>query len=398
MNIMMMIIVRINFLVLFIPYAIASPRFNLSHFIYPKISDEFRPQPSLFLKDVLVAISDGEQWKLDDIRVSKLEIEKVKYGRLQRKEVEFLLGNKKSYVFRMWDEVSLWKRLKGRGGNFEVLANQVDSRAVLGSVRIDGPVELLVSGDDEMSLVMPWNISRSGLKRILVGEDITVEVNNAHGVSLFQASNIGQQANVIAHREQCNLWFFPCLICIPLLPVRISGSASVVAFKNHNPGSYIESNMLSENVMELLPDKCYSRRTHKTQQCPVKSLRSWIRLVEKMLKIFLFDKINGAKVKAKIEASTAFRFQLELERNIRSNDTRWSTIAEWRTRPAVERVWFEVVARIEGLRLKPLVFKKIKPFIEEDSSEWSNLMSNISFTKLSSVLVRPEALTLDVNW
>ncbi|KAL8217684.1 hypothetical protein R6Q57_021057 [Mikania cordata] len=397
MNIMMIIIVRINFLLLFVPYAVASPRFNLSHFIYPKISDEFRPQPSLFLKDLLVAISDGEQWKLDDIRVSKLEIEKVKYGRLQRKEVEFLLGNKKSYVFRMWDEVSLWKRLKGRGGNFEVLANQVDSRAVLGSVRIDGPVELLVSGDDEMSLVMPWNISRSGLKRILVGEDITVEVNNAHGVSLFQASKIGQQANVIAHREQCNLWFFPCLICIPLLPVRISGSASVVAFKNHNPGSYIESNMLSENVMELLPDKCYSRHTHKTQ-CPVKSLRSWIRLVEKMLKIFLFDKINGAKVKAKIEASTAFRFQLELERNIRSNDTRWSTIAEWRTRPAVERVWFEVVARIEGLRLKPLVFKKIKPFIEEDSSEWSNLMSNISFTKFSSVIVRPEALTLDVNW
>lgn len=93
---------------------------------------------------------------MEDIKVSKLEIEKVKYGRLQRYEVEFLLRNKKKgYVFIMWDEVSLWKRLKDRGDSFEVLANQVASRTVLGSVRIDGPVELLVSGHDEMSLLMP---------------------------------------------------------------------------------------------------------------------------------------------------------------------------------------------------------------------------------------------------
>ncbi|KAI3761175.1 hypothetical protein L1987_51586 [Smallanthus sonchifolius] len=396
MNIIMMIILRINFLLLFSSHAIASPRFNLSHFIYPKISEEFRPQPSLFLKDVLGNISDREHWKLEEIRVSKLEIEKVKYGRLQRYDIEFKLGNKK--VFSMWDKVSLWKRLKGRGGDFEVLANQVASRAVLGSIRIDGPVELLVSGYDEMSLAMPWNTSHSGLKRILVGEDITVEVKNAYEVSLFQISNIGQQANVIAHRELCNLWFFPCMTCMPLLPVRISGSASVIAYKTRNPGAYIASNILSQNVIELLPDKCYSRHTHKTQQCPIESLRSRIRMVENVLKIFLFDKINGAKVKARIEASTVFRFQLELERNIRSNDTRWITMAEWRTRPTVERVWFEVLASIERERLKPLFFKKIKPFVGEDSSEWSNLMSNMSFTKLSSVLVAPEALTLDVNW
>ncbi|KAK9054348.1 hypothetical protein SSX86_025426 [Deinandra increscens subsp. villosa] len=398
MNIITMIVVRINLLLLFLSHAIASPRFNLSHFIYPKFSEEFRPQPSLFLKDVIGAITVSEHWKLEDIRVSDFEIGKVKYGRLQRNEIEFMLGNKKDYVFSMWDEVSLWKRLKGRGGNFEVLANQVASRAVLGSVRIDGPVELLVSGDDEMSLVMPWNMSHSGLKRILVGEDITVEVKNAHEVSLFQTSSIGQQANVSAHTEKCDLWFFPCLTCMPLLPVRISGSASVVAFKTQNPRAYIASNILSEDVIELLPDKCYSRHTQKTQQCPIESLRSWIRLVEKILKTFLLDKISGARVKAKIEASTAFRFHLELERNIRSNDTRWTTMAEWRTKPSVEHVCFEVVARIERKRLKPLVFKKIKPFVGVDSSEWGSLMSNMSFTKLSSVLVAPEALTLDVNW
>ncbi|KAK1422225.1 hypothetical protein QVD17_25192 [Tagetes erecta] len=393
---MISIIVKINFLLLFSSHAIASQRFNLSHFIYPKISEDFRPQPSLFLKDVLGDISDNENWKSEDVRVSTLEIEKVKYGRLQRYEVEFLLRNKKGYVFNMWDEVSLWKILKDRGDDFEVLANQVASRTVLDSVRIDGPVELLVSGHDELSLLMPWNTSHYGLKRILVGEGITVEVKNAHEVSVFQTSNIGQHANVINHREQCNLWLNPCMTCVSLLPVRISGSASVVAFKTRNPGAYVASNMLSQNVIELLPDKCYSRYVHKRQQCPIESLRSRIRLVENVMKIFLSDKFNGAKVKAKIEASTAFRFQLEVERSIRSNDTRWSALAEWRTKPTVEHVSFEVVARIERKRLKPLVVKKIKPFVE-DSFEWSNLMSNMSFAELSSVLVTPEALTLDVN-
>lgn len=71
---------------------------------------------------------------------------------------------------------------------------------------------------------------------------------------------------------------------------------------------------------------------------------------------------------------------------------------EWRTKPSVEHVWFDVLARIENRRLMPIVVKKMKPFVGVDSYAWSNLMANMSFTKLSSVLVAPEALTLDVNW
>ncbi|KAL4583631.1 hypothetical protein LXL04_008211 [Taraxacum kok-saghyz] len=394
MNLMMTIVTRIILLLLFVSHAIASTRFNLSHFIYPKISDDFRPQPSLFLKDILAAISASEHWKLEDFKVSKLEIEKVKFGNLQRYEIEFLLGNKKDFVFSSWDEVSSWKRYKDNEGDFEVVANQVSSNAVLGSIQIEGPVELLVAGDNKMSLVLPWNTSHAGLKRIHVGEDITVEVKNAHEVSLFQTSNHGQQSeqNLIPH-------IFPSMTCMPLLPVMISGSASVVALQTQNPGAHITSNLVSQDVIELVPDKCYSRHTYKTQQCPIKSLRLKIRLLETVLKSFLSDKIaSDAKLKAKIEASTAFRFVLEVERKIRVNDTRWTSMAEWRTRPSVEHVWFEVMARIEKKRLKPLVVKKMKPFVGVDSSAWSNFMANMSFTKLSSGFVAPEALTLDVNW
>ncbi|PWA54724.1 hypothetical protein CTI12_AA432510 [Artemisia annua] len=359
------------------------------------------------INDVVKVISASEKWKHEEVSVSKVESEKVRYGYMKRYEIEFMFGDdKKDYLFSMMDKVKVWKRLF-RGEEvreFEDLANGVSERSVVDVVRVEGPVELRVGGDDEMSLVMPWNTSHTGLKRILVGEDVTVEVKNAQEVSVFQTSSIGQQAeqNIVAHKEQCNLWFLPCLTCKPLLPVSISGSASVVAFRTRNPSEYITSNLISHDVIELLPDKCYSRHTHEKQQCPIESLRSRIRLLERVLKGFLGDRTNrnasGAKLKAKIEASTAFRFQLELERNIRMNDTRWNTLAEWRTRPTVEHAWFEVLARIERKRLKPLAVKKIKPFVGVDSSAWSNLMANMSFTKLSSVLVAPEALTLDVNW
>lgn len=124
--------------------------------------------------------------------------------------------------------------------------------------------------------------------------------------------------------------------------------------------------------------------------------------MEKLLKRFLGNKTDqntgSGFLKANIKASPVVRFKMELERDIRSNGTSQGTLPEWRTRLSTERVWFEVVARIEGERLKPLTIKKVRPFIEVDSSAWSNLMSNISFTKFPSALVPPEALTLDVKW
>lgn len=105
---------------------------------------------------MLGAISNSEKWKSEDFRVSKLEIEKVRFGNMQRYKIQFMLGNKKDFVFDIRDEVSVWKRFKhSEGKDFEVLANRVSSRAVTGSIRIEGPVELLVGGDDELSLVMP---------------------------------------------------------------------------------------------------------------------------------------------------------------------------------------------------------------------------------------------------
>ncbi|XP_059635425.1 protein TUNICAMYCIN INDUCED 1 [Cornus florida] len=401
-------IIRFTFSLLLLIYlqtltlilAITSSSLNISHYLYPKISDEFRPQPSTFLEDVLKAISVKYKWNLEDIRVSsKLDVRNAKFGSSQRYEFLFRIS-KSELVFRFRDDVSLWKKLK-KGGDFESLVKEVGSVAVLNTIRIEGPFELQVGGDDEISLQLPpLNTSHTGLKRILVGEGITIEVRRAQEVSLLHASELGSRMNRsgVINRERIEFWSIRRSLCMPLLPIRISGSASVVAYKTRNPDAWIETALLSRNTIKLLPEKCYTRHYYKKRGRPIDSLALRISMVEMSLRRFLVDKIHqkavSGFVKAKTKASNVVRFKLELERGMGSNDT----LNDWRTRPTFERVWFEVLARIEAERLKPLEIKKVIPFVGADSSAWSNLMSNISFTKFPSLLVPPEALTLDVKW
>ncbi|KAA8537695.1 hypothetical protein F0562_027315 [Nyssa sinensis] len=383
--------------------AFTGPTLNISHFLYPKISDELRPQSSPLLEDVLNAISVRQKWNSKDVRVSKLDMRNAKYGSSQRYEFRFRVG-KREFIFKFRDEVSLWKKLR-KGGDFESLVKEISLVAVLDTLRVDGPFELIVNRGHELSLLLPLNTSHAGLKRILVGEGITIEVKSSREVSLFHASEFGVQMNrsVTANRERSHFWHFWHSSCRPLLPIHISGSASVVAYRTRNPDAHIDAAFLSRDTIELLPEKCYTGHFYKKMGCPIHSLGLRIAMLENIWRSFLADRTRQNAIlgflKAKIKASTAVLFHLELERRINSrNDNLQGTLAEWRTKPTVERVWFEVVARIEDERLKPLLIKKVRPFIEVDSFAWSNLMSNISFTKFPSILVPQESLTLDVKW
>lgn len=256
-----------------------------------------------------------------------------------------------------------------------------------------------------------YKYNRGGLKRVLVGEGITVEVTRATQVSVFHASDLGSPLNASAatiDKEKSEFWSFWHSYCAPLIPIRVLGPATLVAYRTRNPCAHVETKFMSKEIIELLPEKCFnSHRTYKKQKrsCPIDSLSLRISMLERFWKGFLGDRIRqkglSGFLEGKIKASTIVRFKLELERDFRRKGILQQDIAAWRTRPAVERVWFEVLARVElersRLRLRPLLVKKIRPFIIADSAEWDN-PSNTSFTKSQSILVAPEALTLDVKW
>ena len=50
----------------------------------------------------------------------------------------------------------------------------------------------------------------------------------------------------------------------------------------------------------------------------------------------------------KTKASPIIHFQLELEKNIGKNESVRGMLAEWRTKPTVEQLWFDVMGRVEA--------------------------------------------------
>lgn len=247
------------------------------------------------------------------------------------------------------------------------------------------------------------NVSHTGLKHVIVGEGITVEVRKAREISFYYRSDLDLQMNgsVVSSKEKSEFWPFLLSTCAPLIRLHVKGSASLVAYRTRNPNAHIETTLISEDTVELLPEKCYHRSVFRKRACLVASSNLRLSLLEKILRSLLGQKILEDRfsglIKANIKASAAVKFPLELERDVGNNVT-LSTLPDWRTRPSVERVWFEILARVEENRLKPLSIKKVKPFIESKSVSWANLMSNMSYTKLRPVLLPPEALTLDVKW
>lgn len=376
-------------------------------FITPSLNASNSNLTTLFLQDVLKAISLKQKWDLEDVKVSKLDLRKVRFGSASRVEFRVGFGKSKWVIKRSEDEeqeVGSWKKFRNEKSDFGSLVTEIGSlMGVLNTFKMKGPFELLVGGDHQLSLLLPMNISHNGLKRILVGEGITVEVRRAQEVSLIHSSCLGIPVNrsVAINKEKIEFWPFWQSMCIPLLPIQVLGAASVVAYRTRNPDAYIETTFISKDTIELLPEKCYNSHVYKEWACPIDFLSSRIALLERVLKSFLGDRIRQNRsgfLKTKIKASAIIRFPLELERDIRSNDILHGKLAEWRTRPNVERMLFEVMARVEAETLRPLLVKKVNPFIGVDSVSWSNLMSNVSFTNLRSVLVPPEALTLDVKW
>lgn len=223
-------------------------------------------------------------------------------------------------------------------------------------------------------------------------------MQKAQEVSVVHMSST-VNSSLVSSKEKDVFWPFELSSCIPLVPIHVLGAATLVAYRTRNPQAYIKTNFISRDTIELLAEKCYYSHINKKQSNPIDSLSSRLSMLEKVLKSYLGQGLNGlvGPLRGKIIASALIRFHLELENDSGEIDTHQAKTG-WRTRPSVERVWFEVFAKVEGEKLKELMVKKVRPLSIADTTNWSNLMSNISFTKFPSILVPPEALTLDIKW
>ncbi|XP_065881803.1 protein TUNICAMYCIN INDUCED 1 [Euphorbia lathyris] len=353
------------------------------------------------LQDILKEISERQNWDFDAATNSTLRVSEIRFGTSQKYDFRIRFG-KTPLLFKFPDEVDTWNKLN-QEDNFGSFVKESGSTAQLDTLKLDGPFDLRVGGLDELALSLPLNVSHNGLKRLLVGEGITVVVRGAEELSLFHTfdHNFTVNGSDTKKRRAGSIPFWHSW-CMPLLPIHVIGSASLIAYRTNNPDAPVETTLLPEGTIELLPAKCYKNKEYKNKARISHFLISKIDRLGKLLRIFLSDTMlkdmSSGLFRVHVKASTIINFRLEVEKNIGSNETVTGVPEEWRTRPTVERLWFEVMARIEAEKLRPIMVKKVRPFIAVDSDSWSNLMFNISFTKFPSILVPSEALTLDVKW
>lgn len=106
------------------------------------------------------AIAHEGKWDLGDVRISNLDFKKAKFGDVKRYEFRIPFG-KNEFVFKLLDQVSQWKRIQrvGNQSEFETLIREINSNAVLDTFEIQGPFHLLVSGDHELTLMLPVLVS-----------------------------------------------------------------------------------------------------------------------------------------------------------------------------------------------------------------------------------------------
>lgn len=108
-------------------------------------------------QDVLKAISLRQRWDLEDVRISNLDLRKVRFGSAPRYEFRVGFGKIKWVIKHSEEEeVGSWKKFRNEKTDFGSLVTEAASiMGVLDTFKMEGPFELRVGGDDQLSLLLP---------------------------------------------------------------------------------------------------------------------------------------------------------------------------------------------------------------------------------------------------
>eukprot|EP01018_Ginkgo_biloba_P002662 Gb_13323 [translate_table: standard] len=385
------------------------------------------------LSDVLQVISKTQDWNLEEVTVSSIDTSNAKFGKTQSYELNVEVGEN-VFAAKFVDEITSWKYLEemegSNGDKLEEngeksdmgLLQSANLTVVLEPFQMEGPLELWIEGADQLQLVLPDNTNVGGFSHLLLDEGIIITIEGAQEVSLARPVDFSSPMNSSfpVGGPGSRLWSLLASLRHAtqgegkrLLSVRIVSPTLIVAASSGDQeatGCNIAANFFASGSLELSlnrlenhpPASIGKLPNQQMWPVPLNSSDMKVLFLEQLLITFIGNRAyregSFRILQASAKASAFVQIQLELEKKL-SNDSFDSDLwPAWRTRPTVQRLHFEVLARVEGNRLKPLVVKRLKPFIKVETYSWGDLMSNVSFTSFQSILIPSGPLTLDVQW
>lgn len=379
-------------------------------------------------------------WSKDDVKISHIDTTDAKFGQTVVYEFDIQVGENVIPV-RLSEDVSSWKYLEELPSGFDVTladgavpATFGDTqsnalRAVLAPFQLSGPVELWIQDGEQLRLAVPHDVDAGVVRKVLLADGAIVTVEGAREISLERPLQLplplqgisresGVAGSILALADR--LRFASRTEVRPLLSLRIVGPTSLVASTSEESAtvSKLKVKRLAPGAVELVS------RQHNQEQALVGSLESSDSLSNKERWLWPLPSLNGSDarllnleeivlsavgpsvykkgsfklLKAKACAATFVQIEFQLEKKLADESFPPELWPEWRTKPLVQRLQMQVLAKVEGRQLLPVTVQHLKPYANVESATWRAAMGNVTHRNLPKMFLLPSAMTLDPIW
>lgn len=385
------------------------------------------------------ALISGLGWSKGDVKISHIDTTDAKFGQTLVYEFDIQVGDNIIPV-KLSEDISFWQFLQELPSGIGDTSMDKSVPAILGSThsnsldavlapfQLSGPVELWIQDADQLRLAVPHDVEAGVLKKVLLADGAVVTVEGAREVSLEQPLQLplplsgisheaGLAASIVALADR--LRYASRTEEKPLLSLRIVGPTSLIAsastetdpnsnklkVKRLAPGAVELVSRQQEQAFLSSSDSLPVLRHGQPWMWPLPSLNgSDARLLnlENILVTALGSSVykrgSFKLLRARVSAATFVRVEFELEKKLTDESYPPDLWPEWRTRPSVQRLQFEVMAKVEGQQLLPVRVQALKPYLNVETTTWRAAMGNTSYSKIPKVFWPPSAMTLNPNW
>ncbi|XVE94068.1 hypothetical protein REPUB_Repub01dG0248700 [Reevesia pubescens] len=383
------------------------------------------------ISDLKEAIVKGLGFKADDFKISGFDLRDALVGHSVAYEFDVEI-DKKVIPFKLLEDTNRWEYVDlpifrveeppkpgVENGLMEQKKISDNGLPVLAPFQLAGPMELWIQDANDMRISLPHDVDAGVLKKVILADGAVVTVKGARSVSLRHpidlplplnrtqngfASGLMALAEHLRHASRSQ--------DASILSLRIVGPTSLTVpsstssnnklkLKRLAPGLVELSSVSKTKAMDALSTIDLQPETttvltpkHFATMWPLASINgSNANLVgfETLLSSVLGPKANKKGsfklLKADVSAQTFVKIGFGIEKMLKEGDLELEGFPEWRTKPEMVRMHFEVLAKVDGEKVIPERVVQLNPVVVEDTVAPNVLTENITMS--STPVVHP---------
>ncbi|KAF7803808.1 tunicamycin induced protein [Senna tora] len=408
-------------------------------------SSDINPPYPKAISDLKEAIVKGLGFPAEEFTISGFDPREAKVGHSVEYQFDVEIDHK-VIPFKLLEDVNRWEYVDlpifqvkepakpGDQNGLVEKRNSDNGLPVLAPFQLAGPMELWIQDAKDMRLSLPHDVDAGVLKKVILADGAVVTVKGARSVSLrhpldlplpLNTTHNGFAAGLLTLAEQIR--HASRTHGAPLLSLRIVGPTSLASPSSSSSSSSSSNNnrlklkRLAPGLVELSsPSKTEASEaisaidllqgeaptlltpTQFTTMWPFASLNGsnanllgFEALLASVLGPKASKKGSFRLLKADVSAQTFVKIGFLAEKKLKEGDgANLEGFPEWRTKPEMLRMHFEVLAKVDGDKVIPERVIPVNPLIVEDTVAPNALDGNVTMSRMPIIHPPPNPFTL----